>query len=297
MNGKTVLITGGTGSLGHELTKQVLEQSPKSLIILCHSESKRVEMGRAYKEADFPISYRMGDIRDEDNLIEVMSGVDCVIHAAALKHVDVCEREPDEVVKTNVLGALNVKNAAIKSGVGRVLGISTDKAVSPISIYGAAKLTGDIAMVQASNDKTMFAVARFGNFIGSSGSVIPHFKELAKQGAKDVPVTDKDMTRFFIPIESVAEFCLMCLKTMTGGEIFTPKMSATKIIDLAKSLHPKGKVKIIGIRDGEKLHEDLIVADLSHRTYDMGTYFMTLPRANGKTPVAKRFQYSSRSAV
>ena len=260
-NNKNILITGGTGSFGKKYTEKILENyKPNKIIIFSRDELKQYEMGQVYN--DPCMRYFIGDVRDEDRVNEAMDRVDFVIHAAALKHVPVAEYNPMECIKTNITGAENVIRAAIKNEVEKVIALSTDKASGPINLYGATKLASDKLFVAANNivgdRKTRFAVVRYGNVVGSRGSVVPFFKKLMADGATALPITDENMTRFLITLEDGVNFVLNNFKRMHGGEIFIPKIPSMKMTELAKALAPNLPHKIIGIRPGEKMHEVMI---------------------------------------
>lgn len=287
MQNKTILITGGTGSLGQHLVKHILESNPKKVIVFSRDEHKQVEMERILK--DKRIRFFIGDIRDRDRLYYAFQNVDIIIHCAALKQVPKCEYSPFEAIKTNVLGAQNIIDVAIKHNIKRVLAISTDKAVAPLNLYGATKLCADRLFIAASayvgDSQTRFSVIRFGNFAGSRGSVIPLFKRLKAIG-DTLPITDKRMTRFFISLDAACECIFKALEIMRGGEIFIPKMPSMKITDLAKSISPK--TKEIGIRVGEKIHEDLILNADAINTYEYNGFFITYP--DGKRGMGKKVE-------
>lgn len=277
-NNKNILITGGTGSFGKKYTEIILSKyKPNKIIIYSRDELKQYEMGQTYN--DPCMRYFIGDVRDAKRLDEAMQDVDYVIHAAALKHVPVAEYNPMECIKTNIDGAQNVIDAAIKNEVEKVIALSTDKASSPINLYGATKLASDKLFVAANNmvgkRKTRFAVVRYGNVVGSRGSVVPFFKKLIDNGVSELPITDKDMTRFLITLEDGVNFVLNDFERMHGGEIFIPKIPSMKITELAKSLAPQLPHKIIGIRPGEKMHEVMITADDSVVEFD--SYYVITP--------------------
>ena len=279
-NDKVILITGGTGSFGKKFTEILLKNfKPKKLIIYSRDEFKQFEMKKRFN--DKCMRYFIGDVRDKERLIRAMEGVDYVVHAAALKHVPVAEYNPMEAIKTNVLGGNNVIDAAIDTGVKKVIALSTDKAVNPINLYGATKLASDKLFIAANNMKgakdIRFSVVRYGNVMASRGSVIPLFQELAKKGVKKLPITHTDMTRFWITLDEAVNFVLMAFETMQGGEIFVPKIPSMKITDLAKAIAPDCKFDIIGIRPGEKLHESMISIDDSYNTLEFNNYFIILP--------------------
>jgi len=277
-NNKNILITGGTGSFGKMYTKMILAQyKPNKIIIYSRDELKQYEMRQTYN--DPCMRYFIGDVRDGERLNEAMYGVDFVIHAAALKHVPVAEYNPMECIKTNINGAENVIRAAIKNDVKKVIALSTDKASGPINLYGATKLASDKLFVAANNivgaRKTRFAVVRYGNVVGSRGSVVPFFQKLIADGATELPITDKEMTRFLITLKDGVQFVLDNFKRMHGGEIFIPKIPSMKIVELAKALAPDLPHKIIGIRPGEKMHEVMITANDSIVEFD--TYYVIKP--------------------
>jgi len=263
-NGKNILITGGTGSFGKKYTEIILKNyKPNKIIIYSRDELKQFEMAQIFN--DKYMRYFIGDVRDKERLRKAMEDVDIVIHAAALKHVPVAEYNPMECIKTNINGAQNVIDCAIELEVEKVIALSTDKAAAPINLYGATKLASDKLFIAANNlvgrRKTRFSVVRYGNVIGSRGSVVPFFVNLIKNGAKELPITHKDMTRFLITLEEGVRFVLKNFERMQGGEIFVPKIPSMKMVDLAKALCPECKLKEIGIRPGEKLHEVMITKD------------------------------------
>jgi UDP-N-acetylglucosamine 4,6-dehydratase/5-epimerase len=275
---KVVLITGGTGSFGHKFSEIVLKKfPPKKLIIFSRDEMKQWEMAKIFSAAKYPnIRYFVGDVRDPDRLHRAFNGVDIVVHAAALKIVPTAEYNPFEAVKTNVIGAENVINMAIDNGIEKVIALSTDKAANPINLYGATKLCAEKMFVAANNyssGKTAFSVVRYGNVFGSRGSVVPFFKECRRK--PEVPVTDKRMTRFWITLDQGVDFVMDSLGAMEGGEIFIPKMPSIRITDLAKAVCPGCRQKVVGIREGEKLHETLVPADDGIHTYEYKNKFIT----------------------
>jgi UDP-N-acetylglucosamine 4,6-dehydratase len=309
LDGKSILVTGGTGSFGQEFVKRVLEGfKPRRLIVYSRDEYKQYEMAQLFGDARFPsIRYFIGDIRDRDRLEMALRGVDVVIHAAALKHVPAAEYNPFECINTNVLGAENLVQAAIRSGVKRVLALSTDKAASPINLYGVSKLAADKLFVAGNNlgapSGTLFSVVRYGNVIGSRGSVVPLFRKLIAQGADSLPITDPRMTRFWITLEQGVEFVLSCLALMRGGEIFIPRIPSMKVVDMARALAPKAAHRVVGIRPGEKLHEVMTTKYDTATTLDLGDRYVIEPgfaswarrsfREDGARPVAEDFEYSS----
>ena len=283
LNNKNILVTGGTGSFGKKFIETVLKKfKPKKLVIYSRDEQKQFQLQLKWKESDVsPIRYFIGDVRDLDRLKFAMQEVDIVIHAAALKHVPMAEYNPFEAVKTNILGAQNVIDATIANYVKKVIALSTDKASSPINLYGATKLTSDKLFVAANNykgsKKIKFSVVRYGNVMGSRGSVIPLFLKMKKNNI--FPITDKKMTRFNITLEESVNFVLFCLNKMWGGEIFVPKIPSYKIIDFAKAISTKAKLKFVGIRAGEKLHEEMISQHDSINTIEYNKYFVIAPNS------------------
>ena len=285
LNGKSVLITGGTGSFGYRYASTLLEKySLKRLVILSRDELKQYDMENKFKEHkeydSNVMRFFIGDVRDFERLKEAMCGVDIVIHAAALKQVPAAEYNPMECIKTNIHGAENVIRAALASNVDKVIALSTDKAANPINLYGATKLASDKLFVSANNmsgGRTKFSVVRYGNLVGSRGSVVPLFEKLITENADQLPITHKEMTRFWITLQEGVDFVLKNLERMQGGEIFVPKIPSVRIIDLAKSMAPNLPIKIIGIRPGEKLHEIMCPADDSHLTIEFEDYFVIAP--------------------
>jgi len=278
LENKTILITGGCGSFGQKFTEIVLkEHNPKVVRIYDNRELAAVEMERKFN--DSRLRFFIGDVRDEKRLYRAMIGVDVVVHAAALKHIPICEYNPIEAIKTNIGGALNVIDAAIDNSVERVIAISTDKAVQPVNLYGATKMVAEKLFIQANSytggRKTIFSCSRYGNVIASSGSVIPLFLEQRKTG--EITVTDEKMTRFLITLEEGIRFVIRCLEIMKGGEIFIPKIPSMKIMDLAELIAPQTKKKIIGIRPGEKLHEVLLTLEEAKHTKEFDTHFVIEP--------------------
>jgi UDP-N-acetylglucosamine 4,6-dehydratase len=283
LNGKSILITGGTGSLGKQLTKTILERWPgvKRLVIFSRDEQKQFQMNQEFPESKHEcIRYFIGDVRDYERLIRAFEGIEYVIHAAAMKHVHIAEYNPMECVKTNVLGAENVINAALATGVQNVVALSTDKAAAPINLYGATKLCSDKLFVAANNIKGFrdlkFSVVRYGNVMGSNGSVIPFFLNKRKEGV--LPITDPNMTRFNISLQEGVDMVLHAMETAWGGEIFVPKIPSYKITDVAKAIGPDCEHKVVGIRPGEKVHEEMITSSDSFSTYDLGKYYAILPQ-------------------
>jgi len=275
-----ILITGGTGSFGKKYTKTLLERyKPKKIIIYSRDELKQFEMQQVFD--DNCMRYFIGDVRDSERLGQAMKDVDYVIHAAALKQVPAAEYNPMECIKTNIHGAENVIKAAIANDVKRVTALSTDKAANPINLYGATKLASDKLFVAANNmaggHPTRFSVVRYGNVVGSRGSVVPFFKKLIEEGADHLPITHMDMTRFWITLQQGVDFVLKNFERMYGGEIFVPKIPSARMTDLAKSLAPDLPQKVIGIRPGEKLHEVMCPADDSHLTMEFDDHFVLSP--------------------
>jgi UDP-N-acetylglucosamine 4,6-dehydratase len=309
---KSILITGGTGSFGQQYVDTLLRRyKPKRLVILSRDELKQYEMQQKFND---PIMrYFLGDVRDADRLKQAMRGIDYVIHAAAIKHVPAAEYNPMECIKTNIHGAQNVIEAALENNVEKVIALSTDKAAIPINLYGATKLASDKLFVAANNiagsRQTRFAVVRYGNVVGSRGSVVPFFKQLIKEGVTSLPITDTRMTRFWITLKQGVDFVLKNFQRMHGGEIFVPKIPSMHLTDLAESLQPGIDTHIIGIRPGEKLHETMCPADDSHLTLEFDDHYVIQPSIkmshtrtyetnnlgeNG-IPVAQGFEYNSGS--
>lgn len=282
-NDKSILITGGTGSFGKRYVKTILERyKPRRLIIYSRDELKQFEMQQAYNQGC--MRYFIGDVRDGQRLNTAMRGVDFVIHAAALKQVPAAEYNPMECIKTNINGAQNVIDAAIAAGVKKVIALSTDKAANPINLYGATKLASDKLFVAANNivgaEFPRFAVVRYGNVVGSRGSVVPFFQKLIDQGAAELPITHPDMTRFWISLQEGVDLVLKSFERMHGGEIFVPKIPSIRIIDLAEAMAPGLPTKIIGIRPGEKLHEVMCPGDYSHMTLEFDDHYLLKPSIN-----------------
>jgi len=277
---KSILVTGGTGSFGKQFVKTILKKyKPRRVIVFSRDELKQFEMQQEFNS--LAMRYFIGDVRDVDRLKQAMRGVDYVVHAAALKQVPAAEYNPMECIKTNINGAQNVIIAAIENEVERVIALSTDKAAAPINLYGATKLASDKLFIAANNitgrRKTRFSVVRYGNVVGSRGSVVPFFKKLVSEGAKELPVTHPEMTRFWITLEQGAEFVIKSFYRMQGGELFVPKIPSMRIMDLVESIAPGISVKIIGIRPGEKLHEVMITSDDSHRTLEFHDHYVIQP--------------------
>ena len=278
---KTLLITGGTGSLGKALTKEILHRHPNigKIIVFSRDEQKHFQMRQEFSLEKFSnLEFIIGDVRDYQSLKSAFNKVDYVIHAAAMKHVHLSENNPEECIKTNVGGAQNVINAAKESGVSSLVALSTDKACAPINLYGATKLTSDKLFIAANNNKNTnikFSVVRYGNVMSSNGSVIPFF--LKKKSSGSLPITDPEMTRFNITLSQGVEMVLYALENSWGGELFVPKIPSYNIMDLAKAVDSSCKIKVIGIRPGEKVHEEMISSSDSYNTYDIGEYYVILP--------------------
>ncbi len=282
-NNKTIMITGGTGSFGKHFIKKTLDlYKPKKLIVYSRDELKQYEMQKDFN--DSCMRYFLGDVRDSNRLTQAMSQVDFVVHAAALKQVPAAEYNPMECIKTNIHGAENVIEAAISNSVEKVIALSTDKAASPINLYGATKLASDKLFVSANNivgeRPTRFSVVRYGNVVGSRGSVVPFFKQLAEEKKKKIPITHKDMTRFWITLDMGVDFVWKSFQRMLGGEIFVPKIPSVRIMDVAKAYAPNLEMEEVGIRPGEKLHEVMCPSDDSHLTLEFEDYFLIEPTIN-----------------
>jgi len=310
-NDKSILITGGTGSFGRHYVRTILKRyRPRKLIIYSRDELKQFEMEQEFHEPC--MRYFIGDVRDRDRLVQAMNGVDYVIHAAALKQVPAAEYNPMECIRTNIHGAENVVQAAVACNVQKVIALSTDKAANPINLYGATKLASDKLFAAANNmtggHPTTFSVVRYGNVVGSRGSVVPFFNRLIAENARQLPITDERMTRFWITLQQGVDFVLKNFARMYGGEIFVPKIPSVRIVDLAKAMAPHLPIEVIGIRPGEKLHEVMCPADDSHLTLEFADHFVIQPtiRFHGRTsdysvnqlgergaPVAQGFEYNS----
>jgi len=309
--GKSILITGGTGSFGKKLVETLVNRhQPKRVIIYSRDELKQYEMSQIFNQQDYPcLRYFIGDVRDKDRLIMATRNVDCIIHAAALKQVPTAEYNPMECIRTNVNGAENVVTAALENKIQNVIALSTDKAANPINLYGASKLASDKIFVAANNLAgglpTKFSVVRYGNVVGSRGSVIPFFQKLIKEGATTLPITDERMTRFWITLEQGVNFVLSSLKMMQGGEIFVPRIPSMKVTDLAKVMAPNLKHDIIGIRPGEKLHEIMVTIDDGRNTIQLEDRYIIEPHFSfwdrdhynykDAQPVPAEFMYCSDS--
>lgn len=305
----SVLVTGGTGSFGKAFVKRILQEHPdvRRLVVFSRDELKQFEMAQLFPEQKYPaIRYFIGDVRDSDRLRRAMEGIDVVVHAAALKQVPAAEYNPFECIKTNVLGAQNLIEAALDSGVRKVVALSTDKAAAPINLYGATKLCSDKLFVAANNIRgnrdISFTVVRYGNVMGSRGSVIPFF--LAKRKEGTLPITDPAMTRFNISLAEGVDMVIWAISNAIGGEILVPKIPSYRITDVATAIAPDCKQEVVGIRPGEKIHEEMITASDSHNTIDIGKYFAILPSSDtalreaylaraGSRPVEAGFSYNS----
>lgn len=311
LNGKTILLTGGTGSFGHQFVNYVFHHyKPKKVIIYSRDEYKQFVMNNEYSEYRDFLRYFIGDVRDEARLRMAMKGVDYVIHAAALKQVPVCEYNPNEAIKTNVNGAMNVITASLDAGVKKVIALSTDKAVNPINLYGGTKLLSDKLFIAANSysghNGTHFAVVRYGNVAGSRGSVIPFFQNIIDYGGKELPITDFRMTRFWISLKQGVELVIKALKEANGGEIFISKIPSFKITDLAQAMLPGCKMPEVGVREGEKLHEIMVTREDSMHTFEYEKHFIIYPNYKwgrqkniipGGKLVAPEFEYSSGTNV
>lgn len=310
LDNASVLITGGTGSFGQQLVRTLLDRYKlRRLVVLSRDELKQYEMAQRFPTQKYPeLRYFIGDVRDLGRLEMAFRDIDIVIHAAALKQVPTAEYNPFECINTNVHGAENVVRAALRGDVKQVIALSTDKAASPINLYGASKLASDKIFVAANNlsgaDGTVFSVVRYGNVVGSRGSVVPLFERLIREGAADLPVTDARMTRFAITLQQGVNFVLSTLQMAEGGEIFVPKIPSIRIVDLAEAMAPGMKQRVIGIRPGEKLHELMITEDDARSTIEADDRFIIEPAfaagrrkkghaANGFHPVAESFRYGS----
>lgn len=305
LKNRTVLITGGTGSFGHAFVRASLERhNPKKIIIFSRDEMKQWEMAKKYEDDD-RVRFFIGDVRDKERLDRATRGVDLVVHAAAIKIVPTAEYNPFEAIKTNIIGAMNLVDVCIDNGVKKVVALSTDKASSPINLYGATKLVSDKLFVAGNNysggGPTRFAVVRYGNVMGSRGSVIPFF--LSKKGSGSLPITDPEMTRFMITLEQGVELVWQALDDMQGGEIYVKKIPSMRVVDIAKVIDPSANLEIIGIRPGEKIHEQMISPEDASNTYDCGDYFKIIPDVassrhvkvvkNSGLRVVKSFKYTS----
>jgi len=307
LDNKNILVTGGTGSFGKKLIATIFDKyKPKQVIVFSRDELKQFEMRDTFPTEKFPIKYFIGDVRDRERLYRVTYGMDFIVHAAAMKQVPTAEYNPFEAVKTNINGAQNVIEAALENGVKRVVALSTDKACSPINLYGATKLTSDKLFAAANHwqgsHQVAFSVVRYGNVVGSRGSVIPFFIKKKAEGV--LPITHESMTRFWITLEQGVEFVLNCLQQMHGGELFVPKIPSMNIMDLAKAIAPEAKTEIIGIRPGEKIHEVMISSDDALNTLEFESHYVIQPahpwwdnlkyiKIKGGKEVENDFVYSS----
>jgi len=281
-NDKSILITGGTGSFGKKFTERILrDYNPKKIIIYSRDEYKQYMMRKQFMQYDEQLRFFIGDVRDRDRLYRAFDGVDIVIHAAALKHVSVCEYNPIEAINTNINGAKNIIDAAIDRGVSKVVALSTDKAASPVNLYGATKLVSDKLFCSAGayvgGKDTVFSVVRYGNVAGSRGSVVPFFQSLIDRGDSELPITDSRMTRFWISLDEGVDLVFKAIAESRGGEIYVSKIPTIKITDLAMAMHPQASLKEIGIREGEKLHEAMITEEDSRFTHDYGDHYVIYP--------------------
>lgn len=279
--GKTILLTGGTGSFGNAFTRRVLEEFPTATIrIYSRDELKQSEMASRFNSPQ--LRFFIGDVRDKERMSRAMNGVDVVVHAAAMKQVPACEYNPFEAVLTNIIGSQHIVDTAIAAGVERVVALSTDKAVNPVNLYGATKLCEEKIVVQgnayASGSPTRLACVRYGNVVGSRGSVVPIFRELGEQGAP-LTITDERMTRFWLTLDSAVDLVFYSLENMLGGEVFVPRIPSMKILDIAAAIAPEAPIEIVGIRPGEKLHEVMITADEARHTVRVGDVFVVLPES------------------
>jgi UDP-N-acetylglucosamine 4,6-dehydratase len=312
LNGASILVTGGTGSFGTSFVAWVLRHyKPARLVVFSRDEQKQYEMAQQFGTAEYPcLRYFIGDVRDAARLEMAMRGIDLVIHAAALKHVSVAEYNPFECIRTNVQGAENVVTASIRNNVRKVLALSTDKAANPINLYGASKLAADKIFIAANHlsghSGPRFSIVRYGNVLGSRGSILPYFQKLIGDGATSLPITDARMTRFWITLGQGVDFVLSSLEMMRGGEIFVPKIPSMSVSDMAKALAPKTPHRIVGIRPGEKLHETMVPADDAPHTFELPDRYVVEPALIGwgqRDPLAgsqlvpEDFSYSSNSNV
>ena len=304
LSGASILVTGGTGSFGREFVQHVLaDQGPARVVVMSRDELKQYEMRQELGD-DNRVRFFLGDIRDRERLRRALQGVDYVVHAAALKQVDTAEYNPSEFIKTNVLGSENVIDASIDAGVKKVIALSTDKASSPVNLYGATKLTADKLFISSNHyaqaGGTRFSVVRYGNVIGSRGSVVPFFRSIAERGG-EIPITDPRMTRFVITLEDAVQFVLACLDDMTGGELYVPRIPSVRVVDVAEAIAPGAPLVDVGIRPGEKLHEEMIAREDARRTLQREDSYVVQPTMamwGGREeiagePVPEDFVYSS----
>jgi UDP-N-acetylglucosamine 4,6-dehydratase (inverting) len=305
-SGKTILITGGTGSLGHALVKRFLKTDVRRIIIYSRDEYKQYHMEQEFAAHRARIRYFIGDVRDRARLYRAFTGVDYVIHAAALKHVNLMEYNPHEAVQTNIIGAMNLLDAAIDRGVKKVVALSTDKAVNPVNLYGATKLVSDKLFRAAhayAAGGTQFVVVRYGNVVGSRGSVIPFFRKLTAEGAESLPITDRRMTRFWITLDQSVDLVVRALETGGGGEVFLSRIPSCLITDIAYAVNPRARLVETGIRPGEKLHEVMLTEDEARSTFDYGDHYVVYPLSYaekhqehirpGGVLVPREFRYAS----
>ena len=290
LNNISILITGGTGSFGKQFTEMVLKKhDPKKIIIYSRDEFKqdimRKDFAQKFPDKISKLRFFIGDVRDKDRLYRAFKGVDYIIHAAAMKQVPTCEYNPFEAIKTNIHGAQNIVDAAIDCGIKKVVALSTDKAVNPINLYGGTKLVSDKLFVSANSyrgdEGTVFSVVRYGNVSGSRGSVIPFFRDLLNNGTTELPITDARMTRFWMTLDDAVDLVVKALKESKGGETYVFKNPSYKITDIAEARNPGGKINVVGIREGEKLHEVMITSDDSRGTYDYGDHYIIYPNYIG----------------
>jgi UDP-N-acetylglucosamine 4,6-dehydratase len=306
LNNKNIIVLGGAGSFGRQFVRTVLQRyTPCRLVVFSRDELKHYNMAGEFNVEKYPsIRYFIGDVRDKERLIRAFRDIDYVVNAAALKHVPMAEYNPEEAIKTNILGASNIINAALDCKVQKVINLSTDKAANPLNLYGATKLCADKLFIAGNNyvgpQDTRFSVVRYGNVIGSSGSVVPFF--IAKRAEGVLPITDPRMTRFWITLQQGVDFVLSCLERMVGGELFVPKLPSTNILDLARAIAPECEYRTVGISPGEKLHEVMIPEDEARSTLEFNDYYLIKPTfaffkrrfcANGCRPVAQDFSYDS----
>lgn len=314
LDGRSILVTGGTGSFGQRFVTRLLSSAkPKRLVILSRDELKQFEMEQDLRDSGFdlsPVRFFLGDVRDQMRLEMAFEGIDTVVHAAALKQVPAAEYNPFECIHTNVIGAENVVRASLRTGVRRVIALSTDKASAPINLYGASKLASDKIFIAANNlsgkKRCVFSVVRYGNVMGSRGSVVPYFRRQIERGATHLPITDERMTRFWISLDQGVSFVISCIKTMKGGELFVPKIPSIRIVDLAQAMAPEMPHKFIGIRPGEKLHETMTTEDDARTTVELDDRYIILPavilsedseryKHYGSKYVDESFRYASNS--
>lgn len=302
LNGRSILVTGATGSFGRRFVTTLLKKAkPSRLVILSRDEVKQYEMGQELEDQNLdtgPLRFFLGDVRDEQRLEMALNGIDTVVHAAALKQIPAAEYNPFECIHTNVLGAENVVRACIRRGVQNVIALSTDKACSPVNLYGASKLAADKIFIAANHlagaHGCRFSVVRYGNVMGSRGSVVPHFRRLVRKGASQLTITDPRMTRFWITLAQSVSFVISCISLMKGGELFVPKLPSVKITDLAEAMAPGLPHKIVGIRPGEKLHESMITEDDARSTWELEDRYVLLPIASADQANAQLTYHGAR---